>query len=107
MRPEFYDKTAFTLDSLATEIKAGLAKLPGAEVSTAPVRTTQGGRPTRAQAADYTSEDSTGREVPFKQLIAIVEYPDHLILFGYLGPASLFDKYAPAFEMVGSTLRRK
>lgn len=103
----FYDKTAFTLDSLATEIKAGLAKLPGASVSTAPVRTTQEGRPTRVQATDYTSKDSTGREVPFKQLIAIVEYPAHLILFGYLGPASLFDKYSAAFELVGSTLRAR
>lgn len=107
IRIVFYDKQVFTLDGLSTEIKAGLAKLPGAEVSTTPVQTTAGGKPTRVQVADYTSKDSTGREGPFRQLIAIVEYPDHLILFGYLGPASLFDKYAPAFEMVGSTLRRR
>lgn len=74
----FYDKQVFTLDSLSTEIKAGLAKLPGAEVSTAPVRTTEEGRSARVQAADYTSRDSTGRERPFKQLTAIVEYRDHL-----------------------------
>ena len=103
----FYDKQVFTRDSLATEIKAGLAKLPGAEVSTAPVRATEGGLPARVQAADYTSKDSTGREVPFRQLIAIIEYPDHLILLGYLGPGSLFGKYMSAFEMVGSTLRRR
>ncbi len=39
--------------------------------------------------------------------VAVVEYTGHFVVLGYSGPASLFDKYSAAFDLVGSTLRAR
>ena len=107
IRLSFFDKKANTLETLSGQIKAALAALPEASVSTAAIQSTTEGRPARAHMAAYSGKDAAGRQGPFKQMVAVIEYADHLIVLGYFGPAALFDKYMPAFELVGSTLRAR
>lgn len=104
IRLVFYERAGRTIDAMATELRDALQKLPGANVAVAPDRKTQEGRTLRAVMATYTGKNSTGASVPFQQVVAIVEYPEHFVLLGYAGPAALFDKYMTAYQMIGTTL---
>jgi hypothetical protein len=104
IRIVFSDKAGNSLDALAASVRDALQKLPGAQVSQTNDRMTSDQRPVRAFVSNYTAKDSTGAEGPFRQLVAIVEHPRHFVVMGYLGPVAIFDKYASAFDLVGSTL---
>lgn len=104
IRLAFYDKAPNSLDGLLLEVQQALGRLPDAAVTELDLTRTAEGRPARAALGDYTSKNVAGTAVPFRQLAAIVEYPDHYVVLGYFGPKSLFDKYMAAFEMVGTTL---
>lgn len=105
IRVSFYDKREHTLDGLAASVRAALVALPSADLAEPGLRQTQEGRPARALVVDYRGQDSSNRTAGFRQLAAVVEYDSHLVVLTYAGPAALHDKYAGAFEMVGSTLR--
>lgn len=107
IRVAFYEKAQHTLDDLTGEIRAALADLPQASVTLTGLRATTEGRPARAVVADYAGKDSSGTAGPFRQVIAIVQYAKHFAVVGYSGPAALHDKYAAAFEMVGSSLKER
>ncbi|HEX6323085.1 MAG TPA: M48 family metalloprotease [Vicinamibacterales bacterium] len=107
IRLVFSEKRGNSLDSLAAELRTVLAKLPGANVLLTELKQTSEGRPARAVLADYNGKDSSGRETPFRQVIAVVEYGSCFVILGYSGPSSLHDKYAPAYEMVGTTLKER
>ncbi|MFA5907243.1 MAG: hypothetical protein WC815_00545 [Vicinamibacterales bacterium] len=107
IRLSFFDKAQNTLEGMASSVRATLLELPGSTVHPADLKATSEGRPARALVADYTGKDSSNRSGPFRQVLAIVQYDDHLVVLGYSGPASLHDKYAAAYEMVGSTLQAR
>ena len=104
IRLAFYAKADHSLDGILAELKQGLAKLPESTLTATDLTQTSEGRPARAVFADYTGQNVSNTAVPFRQVMAIVEYQDHLVVIGYLGPTALFDKYMSAFEMVGTTL---
>ncbi len=104
IRLAFYSKADHSLDGILAELKQGLAKLPESTLTATDLTQTSEGRPARAVFADYTGQNVSNTAVPFRQVMAIVEYQDHLVVIGYLGPTALFDKYMSAFEMVGTTL---
>ncbi len=107
IRLSFYDKRQHTIDGLASSVRAALAALPDAEVAIPPLKQTEEGRPARAVVVDYAGKDSSGRATAFRQVAAIVDHEGHLVVLSYAGPTALHDKYAAAFEMVGSTLRAR
>lgn len=105
IRLMFYEKPGKSLDAMKAQLEANLARLPEATVTTTPLTTTTEGRAARAAFADFTSKNVAGQVTPFRQLVAIVEYPEHFVVLSYMGPVTLFDKYLPAFERIGETLR--
>lgn len=105
IRLSFYDKREHTLEGLASSVRAALADLPAADLTEPGLRQTEEGRPARAVVVDYQGQDSSKRTTAFRQVAAVVEHDGHLVVLTYAGPAALHDKYAGAFEMVGSTLR--
>lgn len=107
IRLAFYDRSQHALDDLTAAIRSALADLPQASVTLTELRATSEGRPARAVVADYAGKDSSGTAGPFRQVIAIVQYSQHFVVLGYSGPSALHDKYAAAFEMVGSTLKER
>lgn len=100
----FYDKPGNSLDGLLTDAQRGLSRLRDAALTGTDLTKTSEGRPARAIVADYTGQNVANSAVPFRRLMAIVEYQDHFVVLDYRGPITLFDKYMPAFEMVGTTL---
>lgn len=104
IRLAFYDKAGNSLEGILEEIQEALAKLPQSTLTGTELTKTSEGRPARAIVADYIGQNVSNTAVPFRQVVAIVEYQGHFVLVGYSGPTSLFDKYMAAFEMVGSTL---
>ena len=107
IRLAFYPKTSNSIDTLAESIRAGLQKLPNAQVAPTTDRQTSDGRAARAFVAGYTGKDSAGAEGPFRQMMAVVEYAGHFLVAGYSGPTALFDKYMSAFDMMGSSLKER
>jgi len=107
IRLAFYDSAAQTLDALAASVKGALTDLPAANVTMTTLTKTNEGKPARVLVVDYTGKDAAGRSVAFRQVAAVVDYGAHLVILTYSGPASLHDKYAGAFEMVGATLQRR
>ncbi|MGE3492280.1 MAG: hypothetical protein AB7N29_19920 [Vicinamibacterales bacterium] len=106
IRVSFHDKRQ-ALDGMAASIRAALADLPNAQVMVTGLTQTEEGRPARAVVVDYNGKDSSNRAVPFRQVVAIVEHERHTVVLSYAGPSALHDKYAAAFEMVGSSLRAR
>lgn len=106
IRVSFHDKRQ-SLDAMASSIRAALADLPNAQVMLTGLSHTEEGRPARAVVVDYNGKDSSNRAAPFRQVVAIVEHEGHTVVLSYAGPSALHDKYAAAFEMVGSTLRAR
>jgi hypothetical protein len=104
IRLAFYNKAGNSLTGLLAEIQQALAKLPESTLTDTEWRETSEGRPARAIVADYTGRNVSNTDVPFRQVMAIVEYQQHFVVVGYSGPTALFDKYMAAFQMVGSTL---
>ncbi len=104
IRLAFYNKAGNSLEGILEEIQGALAKLPQAALTGTDLTKTSEGRPARAMVADYMGQNVSNTAVPFRQVVAIVEYQGHFVLVGYSGPTSLFDKYMAAFEMVGTTL---
>lgn len=107
IRVSFHDKRQQSLDGMASSIRAALADLPSAQVTVTGLKQTEEGRPARAVVVDYNGKDSSNRAAAFRQVVAIVEHEGHMVVLSYAGPATLHDKYAAAFEMVGSTLRAR
>lgn len=107
IRLMFSEKSGKSVDALAEALRDELAKLPAANARLTDLRKTSEGRPARAVLADYNGKDSTGGPAPFRQVIAVVEYRSAFVILGYSGPASLHDKYAAAFETVGSSLKER
>jgi hypothetical protein len=107
IRLAFYPKATNPLDTATETIRGALQGLPGAQVQQTGDRQTSAGRPARVFVATYTGKSSTGAQVPFKQMVALVEYANHLVIVGYFGPANLFDKYTDAYQLVGTTLAER
>ena len=107
IRLAFYPKAGASVDATGESVRVALQKLPGAQVEQTPDRQTSDGRAVRAYVANYVGKYSNGAETPFRQLAAVVEYRNHLVMLSYVGPAALFDKYMSAFEMVGSSLNER
>jgi hypothetical protein len=104
IRLAFYTKAGRSLEGVQAELQQALAELPESTLTTSDLTRTSEGRPARAMLADYRGQNVANAAVPFRQIMAIVEYQDHFAVIGYSGPTALFDKYLSAFEMVGSTL---
>lgn len=107
IRLVFSAKGQASIDAVADELAQALAKLPGADVSRSKMEKTEEGRRVRVVFAEYQGKTSTGQASPFSQIISVVEYTNHFVVLGYSGPTPLFDKYAPAYDMVGATLRER
>lgn len=104
IRLAFYGKAGKSLDSILEELQQALANLPESTLTGTDLTKTSEGRPARAILADYRGQNVANAAVPFRQIMAIVEYQNHFAVIGYSGPTALFDKYMAAFEMVGTTL---
>lgn len=107
IRLMFSEKSGKSVDALAEALRDELARLPAANARITELKQTSEGRPARAVLADYNGKDSTGGPAPFRQVIAVVEYRSVFVILGYSGPSSLHDKYAPAFEIVGTSLKER
>jgi len=107
IRLSFFDKTTNSLDGLLGQVNAAMAALPEAEVTRLELDATAEGRPARAIVVNYAGRDSNNRTMPFRQIVAIVEYQGVHVVIGYYGPTALYEKYIAAFEMVGTTLRER
>lgn len=104
IRLAFYNKPGNSIDGILAELQQALARLPESTLTGTDLTQTSEGRPARAVVADYRGQNVSNTAVPFRQIMAVVEYQDHFVVLGYSGPTSLFEKYVDAFEMVGSTL---
>jgi len=107
IRIAFYDKAGQSLDSILASLHTALGRLPDARLTPTELTKTTEGRPARAVFVDYTGQNVAHTAVPFRQATVVVEYQKHFVVLAYVGPATLFDTYIQAFEMVGTTLAER
>ncbi|MDP1571902.1 MAG: M48 family metalloprotease [Vicinamibacterales bacterium] len=95
---------ARTLDDLAQVVQAHLRGRQDAEVQDVRATQTDRGQAARVVAANFNVAVPQGL-VPFAQISVVIDYPGHLIILSYYGPATLFEKYSGVFELIGDSLR--
>lgn len=93
-----------SLDDLAGLVATNLSRRQAAEVQTPKPSETDQGEPARLIAANYEVPARQGA-VPFGHVSVVIDYPQFFVILSYYGPATLYEKYAGEFQLIGESLR--
>ena len=93
-----------SLNGIANQIQDAFSKLNQARLEPLEGNTTDAGRPVKGLTVEYVNE-SNGQRTAFKQMGVVVKYDHYFVALFLVGPETLFDKYFPVFNMVGTLLK--
>jgi predicted Zn-dependent protease len=93
-----------TILDVAQEIYGSLMQRPSARVQQPRTGETSRGQTTAIVTGTYALQ-AQARAVPFSHMTVVIDYAQHMAVVSYYGPDAMYTKYAPAFELIGNSLR--